>query len=563
METQSENQDIEPINLDQELDLSESSFDDNGRKRKRTSVVWQHFEEFFFFFCGEVKAVCNHCKARLASGSTVGISSLLSHVRRCPVLTKKKKSPVITGDGSVKHGAYSFDEGNARKELAYMIILHEYPLSMVDHLGFKRFCNSLQPLFKVISRSTIKRDIMKVFECEKGETMKLLQMNKSKIAITTDMWTSSNQKRGFMAITSHFIDASWTLQMVFYIRFAYVPCPHNADTLSAIMIDCLSEWNIDVKDGLDVIRDSIETIRNSVAYWSGTAKREEKFVEIAQQMKIKFSRKLVLDSKTYPTSNLYFPNVCQIRIAICNWLESDHVEVKLMATKMSIKFKMKLIEYYFSLIYKENAPSEIEKVFDLAVKLVKEYELKHKPGLRSFESSSSTDFPSQSCDFRVGDPLTSYDQFVMDSTIGNKQSDLDLYLGEKVLPRTQNFDILSWWKTNGIKYHILHQIARDILAIPVFTVASESSFSTGGRIISPHRSRLHSSTVEALMCSRDWFLILIFTIEPDSNSTHVEDSSFGDDTDVNVSKVPKIGINLKPNLFIHFPFHYLANQLAK
>ena len=79
-------------------------------------------------------------------------------------MTIKKKSPVITGDGSVKHGAHSFDEGNARKELAYMIILHEYPLSMVDHLGFKRFCNSLQPLFKAIASITIKRDIMKVFE---------------------------------------------------------------------------------------------------------------------------------------------------------------------------------------------------------------------------------------------------------------------------------------------------------------------------------------------------------------------------------------------------------------
>ncbi|XP_070676309.1 zinc finger BED domain-containing protein DAYSLEEPER-like [Malus domestica] len=185
------------------------------------------------------------------------------------------------------------------------------------------------------------------------------------------------------------------------------------------------------------------------------------------------------------------------------------------------RFKMKLIEYYFSLIYKENAPSEIEKVFDLAVNLVKEYELKHRPGLWSSESSSSTDFPSQSCNFRVGDPLTSYDQFVMDSTINNEQSDLDLYLGEKVLPRTQDFDILSWWKTNGNKYPILHQIARDILAILVSTVALESSFSTGGRIISPHRSRLHLSTVEALMCSRDW----LWGQMRDLNSTRVEDSS--------------------------------------
>ena len=89
METQSENQDNEPINLDQELDQSESSFDDTGKKRKRTSVVWQHFEEKRF--CGEVKDICNHCKARLASGSTVGTSSLRSHVRTCPILTIKKK----------------------------------------------------------------------------------------------------------------------------------------------------------------------------------------------------------------------------------------------------------------------------------------------------------------------------------------------------------------------------------------------------------------------------------------------------------------------------------------
>ncbi|XP_017187607.1 zinc finger BED domain-containing protein DAYSLEEPER-like isoform X3 [Malus domestica] len=176
------------------------------------------------------------------------------------------------------------------------------------------------------------------------------------------------------------------------------------------------------------------------------------------------------------------------------------------------RFKMKLIEYYFPLIYKENAPSEIEKVFDLAVKLVKEYELKHRPGHRSSESSSSTDFPSQSFDFRVGDPLPSYDQFVMDSTIGNEQSDLDLYLGEKVLPRTQDFDILSWWKTNGIKYPILHKIARDIWAIPVLLVHTVADF------------------IQA-----QWKHSCVLETGCDSNSTRVEDSSFGDDTDVNVA----------------------------
>jgi len=43
-------------------------------------------------------------------------------------------------------------------------------------------------------------------------------------------------------------------------------------------------------------------------------------------------------------------------------------------------------------------------------------------------------------------------------------------------------------------------LARDILAIPISIVASESSFSNGGRILTPHRSRLLSDTMKALMC---------------------------------------------------------------
>ncbi|KAH9656713.1 putative pectinesterase 11 [Citrus sinensis] len=50
------------------------------------------------------------------------------------------------------------------------------------------------------------------------------------------------------------------------------------------------------------------------------------------------------------------------------------------------------------------------------------------------------------------------------------------------------------------KYPTLARIARNILALPITTVASESSFSTGARVVSPHRNKLHPSTWEALMC---------------------------------------------------------------
>ena len=75
---------------------------------------------------------------------------------------------------------------------------------------------------------------------------------------------------------------------------------------------------------------------------------------------------------------------------------------------------------------------------------------------------------------------------------------------EGVLKRNEDFDILAWWQSNGLKYPALQRIARDILAIPNTIVASDSVFSTSGRLLSPHRSRLHPNIIEAMMCAQNW-----------------------------------------------------------
>ncbi|KAL4357179.1 hypothetical protein AHAS_Ahas09G0160800 [Arachis hypogaea] len=68
----------------------------------------------------------------------------------------------------------------------------------------------------------------------------------------------------------------------------------------------------------------------------------------------------------------------------------------------------------------------------------------------------------------------------------------------------EKFDILGYWKNIGVKYPTLQKIARDFLAIPISTVASESAFSTGGRVIHPHRNKLDCELVEALICTQHW-----------------------------------------------------------
>ena len=44
-----------------------------------------------------------------------------------------------------------------------------------------------------------------------------------------------------------------------------------------------------------------------------------------------------------------------------------------------------------------------------------------------------------------------------------------------MLKRKEDFDILAWWKSNGLRCPTLQWIVRDILAIPVTIVASESA----------------------------------------------------------------------------------------
>ncbi|CAN1853369.1 Putative AC9 transposase [Linum perenne] len=99
-----------------------------------------------------------------------------------------------------------------------MIVLHEYPLAIVDHFYFRKFLSVIQPLFKCPSRNTIKRDIFNIYKSEKIDLKRLIEANDSRVAITSDMWTAGNQKKGYMAVTAHFIDATWKMRH-FIIRY--------------------------------------------------------------------------------------------------------------------------------------------------------------------------------------------------------------------------------------------------------------------------------------------------------------------------------------------------------
>ncbi|RAL54792.1 hypothetical protein DM860_017985 [Cuscuta australis] len=69
-----------------------------------------------------------------------------------------------------------------------------------------------------------------------------------------------------------------------------------------------------------------------------------------------------------------------------------------------------------------------------------------------------------------------------------------------------DFDVLGWWKRNEHMFPCLGMLARQVLSVPVSTVAVEREFSAGGNILTDFRSCLSAECLETLVCNQDWLL---------------------------------------------------------
>jgi hypothetical protein len=124
--------------------------------------------------------------------------------------------------------------------------MHEYPFNIVEHRHFVEFIKSLKPTFPMKSCVTIRKEIMELYLHEKDVLCKYFKTLNCRMSATMDMWTS-NQNKGYMCVTVHWVDDDWEIQKRI-INFLHVPSRHSGENMSLILSSCLLKWFIEKKN---------------------------------------------------------------------------------------------------------------------------------------------------------------------------------------------------------------------------------------------------------------------------------------------------------------------------
>lgn len=161
------------------------------------------------------------------------------------------------------------------------------------------------------------------------------------------------------------------------------------------------------------------------------------------------------------------------------------------AAILDSRYKFQFIMYYFQTLDPETSELKSKIVKDQLCKLFDEY-VKEKPQANVSGAR------------RGKDDLVGFANFDDVEVSMCRTLELDKDLDEYRLDHTINLYVLSWWKMNKNQCSSLSNMARDILSIPITTVASESCFSMGGQILTKWRASLKPENAEALVTTHSW-----------------------------------------------------------
>ncbi|XP_071724321.1 zinc finger BED domain-containing protein DAYSLEEPER-like [Rutidosis leptorrhynchoides] len=358
---------LEPVYLGSEPNHEETQ---PPKRRKKKSMVWEHFT-IETVGAGCRRACCKQCKQSFAysTGSKVaGTSHLKRHIAKgsCQYVIRNQQDPStpLTAPSKLANDSTgpatdtpkrryrtasvtysSFDSDRCRQEIARMIILHDYPLHIVEHPGFVGFVRNLQPSFEMASFSSVQGDVIATYLREKLSVQSLIESMPGRICLTLDLWNSC-QTTGYVFVTGQFVDQDWKIHRKL-LNVVMEPFPESDSAFSHAVSSCLSDWNIEgrlfsltvnqpltdvgisslrsllceknpkVLDGQLLLgqclarslssvayeafkagQEIVKKVRDCVKYVKTSDVLEEKFLELRKQLQVPSTKTLALDDQT-------------------------------------------------------------------------------------------------------------------------------------------------------------------------------------------------------------------------------------------------------------------------
>ncbi|KAF7820644.1 zinc finger BED domain-containing protein DAYSLEEPER-like [Senna tora] len=188
---------------------------------------------------------------------------------------------------------------------------------------------------------------------------------------------------------------------------------------------------------------------------------------------------------------------------------SEYIVVLALGAILDPRLKFPLLECCLNRVDPITSQSKLDVVRKKLFELFNVYANNSSPS--SSSSHCQIEPPNISSNSEIEKGLSSFMALMdIDNQIVSQlgKSQLELYLEEAKLELKFNkdLDVLKHWKDHSGRFPDLSLMAFDILSIPIMTVASESSFSIGSRVLNKYRSCLLPKKVQALICTRNWLI---------------------------------------------------------
>ncbi|MBA0668064.1 hypothetical protein Goklo_001032, partial [Gossypium klotzschianum] len=320
----------------------------------------------------------------------------------------------------------------------------------------KAQCNHCKNIFSAKSSDHVKEELAKT---------------PGLICITSNNWNSWHTNDEYICITAHWVAKDWKLQKRI-IRFRALFSPYNGLNIANELVLCLYQWGIDKK---------IFSITLDNASYNDVIGQRDKDYQIfalsneewrnvtilCKFLNVFYDVTCVVFCSSYPTVNLYFRGVRKVQKVLLDTVKDPH-------------YKLNYVQYCFTTIYGIHASDFVETIIS-NLRLLFDMYVKKSKSMSSSLVGSSNVLDNNHVDSNL------HQHNVNSADFGGDYNESDDYK-----------------RKSSIQHNELSILARDLLAIPISIVASESAFSMGKKVITPLRSSLKPKTVQAVAFFDDW-----------------------------------------------------------